>query len=84
VQDRTPDVVVMDIGLPGMSGHEVAREFRQMPLLRSAKLIALSGYGQARDKAESAAAGFDTHLVKPVDPDALVGAIEQSVSGHPA
>jgi len=64
-----PDVVLLDLGLPGMDGFEVARRIRQQhPTMR---LVALSGYGQARDRARSAAAGFDAHAVKPVDMDEL-------------
>ena len=64
-----PDVVLLDLGLPGMDGFEVARRIkRQHPSMR---LVALSGYGQARDRARSAAAGFDAHAVKPVDMDEL-------------
>ncbi|HET9205977.1 MAG TPA: response regulator [Burkholderiaceae bacterium] len=64
-----PDVVLLDLGLPGMDGFEVARRIkRQHPSMR---LVALSGYGQARDRERSAAAGFDAHAVKPVDMDEL-------------
>jgi PAS domain S-box-containing protein len=64
-----PDVVLLDLGLPGMDGFEVARRIRrQHPSIR---LVALSGYGQARDRERSAAAGFDAHAVKPVDMDEL-------------
>lgn len=71
-----PDVVVMDLGLPGKTGQQVAVEMRAMPALKHVPLIALSGYGQARDQQASVAAGFDQHLVKPVQPDALAAAIE--------
>ena len=64
-----PDVVLLDLGLPGMDGFEVARRIRQQH--PSMRLVALSGYGQARDRARSAAAGFDAHAVKPVDMDEL-------------
>jgi len=64
-----PDVAVIDIGLPGLSGYDVAREARLRGF--TGRLIALSGYGQARDIREARAAGFDAHLVKPVDLEAL-------------
>ncbi|WP_279608947.1 ATP-binding protein [Burkholderia gladioli] len=61
-----PDAVLLDIGLPGMDGHEVARRMRASPRLRRAQLIAVTGYGQASDRENSMSAGFDAHLVKPV------------------
>jgi len=61
-----PEVVFLDIGLPGMDGYEVARAFRADPGLAGATLIALTGYGNAADKARSKATGFDAHLTKPV------------------
>ncbi|XXX72494.1 PAS domain-containing protein [Sorangium sp. So ce134] len=61
-----PDVVLLDIGLPGMDGYEVARQLRRQPDLELALLVALSGYGQEEDRRRSQAAGFDHHLVKPV------------------
>jgi CheY-like chemotaxis protein len=66
-----PDLVLLDIGMPGMSGHEVARRLRAEPGLAGTTLIALTGYGSAEDRRESREAGFDGHLVKPVDFDAL-------------
>jgi signal transduction histidine kinase len=69
-----PQVVLLDIGLPGLDGYEVARRLKTAsPKLR---VIALSGYGQVEDRQRSAAAGFDAHLVKPVDLDALKRALE--------
>jgi signal transduction histidine kinase len=65
-----PDMVVIDLGLPGMDGYEVARQLRGC-LRAGVGLIALSGYGQASDRRKSVEAGFDTHLVKPVDPSHL-------------
>jgi CheY-like chemotaxis protein len=62
-----PEVVLLDIGLPGMDGYEVARRLRQDPLTRGALLVAVTGYGQESDRARSREAGFDHHLVKPVD-----------------
>ena len=73
---RAPDVVLMDLGLPGQSGFEVAAVFRKTPALRNAALIALSGYGQEADRARALASGFDEHLVKPVDPAVVSQTIE--------
>ncbi|HYH47584.1 MAG TPA: ATP-binding protein, partial [Thermoanaerobaculia bacterium] len=66
-----PEVVILDIGLPGMDGHEVARRLRRDPALGETVLIALSGYGTDEDRRQSQEAGIDTHLVKPVEPGAL-------------
>ncbi|HXG09974.1 MAG TPA: ATP-binding protein, partial [Gemmataceae bacterium] len=70
VQTEQPDVVLLDIGLPGMDGYEVARHLRQQ-LEHQPVLVALTGYGQDEDRRRSREAGFDYHLTKPVDPDAL-------------
>ena len=66
-----PDIVLMDIGLPEMDGYEVARRIRQLPGLRDVQLIAVTGYGQETDKQAAVAAGFQCHLIKPVDPEEL-------------
>ena len=66
-----PDVVFLDIGLPGMNGHEVARRLLANPATASAKLIALTGWGTADDIQKSAMSGFHAHLTKPVDPEAV-------------
>ena len=70
-----PDVVLLDIGLPGMDGLEVAAALRALPETSRAHLIAVSGYGQEKDRVRSIQAGFDLHLVKPVDPAKLLEAI---------
>lgn len=67
-----PDIVLLDIGLPGMSGYEVARRLKEMAAMSGVALVAITGYGQAEDVAHAKAVGFDHHLVKPVDPDALI------------
>jgi two-component system CheB/CheR fusion protein len=64
-------VVFLDIGLPGLSGHEVASRIRRDLGMESVYLIALSGYGTEEDRRKSFYAGFDSHLVKPLDPAAL-------------
>ncbi len=74
-----PDVVVLDIGLPGMSGYETAHWLRLQPDMDSVVLVALTGYGQDEDRRKSREAGFDHHLVKPVDPDALRALFEGGV-----
>ena len=66
-----PDVAVIDIGLPGMDGYDVAREIRSQPGGRDVRLIALTGYGFPEDRDRSRAAGFDRHLVKPAMPEDL-------------
>lgn len=66
-----PHVVLLDIGLPGQDGYQVAQRIRQLPGADALKLVAVSGYGQDNAKARSLQAGFDRHLVKPVDPDKL-------------
>jgi len=71
-----PEIVVLDIGMPGMDGHEVARRLRKDLGLKSSILVALSGYGQKSDRLLSREAGFDHHLVKPVDLTALEGLLK--------
>ena len=66
-----PDVVFLDIGLPGMNGYEVARQLQASPATASAKLIALTGWGTEEDIRKSKMAGFHAHLTKPVDPNAI-------------
>jgi PAS domain S-box-containing protein len=62
----TPNIALLDIGLPAMDGYELARRLRAEPQLRALRLVAVTGYGQARDRAMAERAGFDAHLVKPV------------------
>jgi signal transduction histidine kinase len=70
-----PDVVLLDIGLPEMDGYEVARRIRKIPDLERVRLVALTGYGQPEDRLRTESAGFDDHLVKPVEFPALSRAI---------
>jgi PAS domain S-box-containing protein len=78
-----PDVVLLDIGLPGMDGYEVARQLRALPQVRGAVLVAQTGWGQEEDRRKSREAGFDHHLVKPVDPAALREVLDRHVSPVP-
>ena len=70
-----PDVVLLDIGLPVMNGYELARKFRSTPELAGVRLVALTGYGKSEDQQRTKAAGFDDHLVKPVDAATLNAAL---------
>lgn len=74
-QTTRPEFVLLDIGLPGMDGYEVARRLRALEVDPRPVLVAMTGYGRAEDRRESKTAGFDYHLVKPVDPDALAALI---------
>jgi PAS domain S-box-containing protein len=65
--DYQPEIVLCDVGLPGLDGYAVARRLRQAPATVNARLIAITGYGQAEDRRHAAEAGFDEHLTKPVD-----------------
>ena len=71
-EEFKPDVVLLDIGLPGMNGFEVAHRLRTLPESREALLIALTGYGEAESRSRSAQAGFDFHMVKPADVNLLL------------
>jgi two-component system CheB/CheR fusion protein len=67
VQAEQPDVVLLDIGLPGIDGYQVAKRVRAQPALQRTVLVAMTGFGQDEDRRRSSEAGFDDHLVKPVD-----------------
>jgi len=72
-----PEVVFLDIGLPGINGYEAARRIRALPGGREIRLVALTGWGQQEDRRKSAEAGFDRHLVKPVEPGDLEQAMRE-------
>jgi signal transduction histidine kinase/ActR/RegA family two-component response regulator len=78
-----PDVLVCDLGLPGMDGYEVARTFRADPVLAGVFLVALSGYALPEDRRRSAAAGFVHHLAKPPDLDFLEGLLRDLPPSRP-
>ena len=71
-----PDVVLLDIGMPGMDGYEVARRLSALREGRRPRIIAVTGWGQESDRHQASEAGFDMHLVKPVDLDALLRALD--------
>jgi PAS domain S-box-containing protein len=78
-----PDVALLDIGMPDLDGYEVCRRMRQTPWGRDMMLIALTGWGQEGDRRRSLEAGFDHHLVKPVEIPALMRLLEQTGDGQP-
>jgi len=82
VQEHRPQVVLLDIGMPDLTGYEAARAIRQSDYGRSVYLIAMTGWGQVEDKAHSAQAGFDEHLTKPVDPDRIVELLRNWLRDH--
>ena len=71
LSQHRPDVVLLDIGLPGMDGYEVARQVRRLPGLAHTPLIAITGYGQEEDRQKARDAGFAHHMTKPVSLDEL-------------
>src|SRR5262249_23133689 len=79
-EEFQPEVVLLDIGLPRMDGNEVARRLRERPESAGMLLVALTGYGQDEDRRRSQEAGFNAHLLKPVDLAALQGLLEGSES----
>jgi CheY-like chemotaxis protein len=76
-----PDVAIIDIGLPGLDGYQIARRIRAHPNGRGMLLLALTGYGFPSDRLHSAEAGFDHHLVKPVDTDELTHLLSARAHG---
>ncbi len=77
-----PDVAILGIGLPGIDGYSLARSARRSA--RPPHLIALTGYGTANDRERALDAGFDEHLVKPVDPALLVGILARAMARRQA
>jgi CheY-like chemotaxis protein len=77
-RSHRPEFVLLDIGLPGMDGYQVARELRKEDYGKDAIIIAITGYGQEEDRRRSKEAGFDHHLVKPINPDALLTLLAQA------
>lgn len=74
-----PDVALLDIGLPVMDGYQLGSELRRRLGAQTPALVALTGYGQEKDRQRTAAAGFAAHLVKPIDPEHLLTLIEDLV-----
>jgi len=81
VQSCPPDIVLLDIGLKGMDGYEVARRVRALPRRKKMLLVALTGHGQEDDRQQALEAGFDSHVTKPVSLETLEEAF--SLLGRP-
>ncbi len=79
-----PEVALVDIGLPGIDGYEVARRLRANEQGKRMLLIALTGYGRPEDRRRSLDAGFDAHLVKPIDADELIALIARLAAARPS
>ncbi len=77
-----PECILLDIGLPGMDGYEVASRLRREECCKDALIVAISGYSQDEDRRRSKAAGFDHHLIKPLDHDALLALLSAGASGR--
>jgi CheY-like chemotaxis protein len=82
LDEVAPDVAILDVGLPGLDGFEVARRVRANPRHKDLCLIALTGYGQPSDRAIGKEAGFDAHLVKPVRVDQLLSLLSEMRGEH--
>jgi signal transduction histidine kinase/DNA-binding response OmpR family regulator len=82
VERLHPDAVLLDIGLPGLDGYQVAERMRRHPAHRRTLVVAVSGYGQEEDRARSMAAGFDYHVVKPIDPVVITGLLASLREGQ--
>ena len=78
---RRPEIVLLDIGLPGMDGYELAKRLRREGFDR-AFLAAITGYGEDEDRRRALEAGFDSHLVKPVEPEVLQALLTRVQSAH--
>lgn len=80
-EEFQPQFVLLDIGMPKLDGYETARRLREQPWARGTRLYALTGWGQEEDRERARRAGFDRHLVKPVDPDTLSQLLSQTLAG---
>ena len=79
-REQPPDVAILDIGMPGLNGYDLARALRSDRSTASIVLFAVSGWGQSSDKDQASRAGFDRHFVKPVSPEVLIGAVAEALA----
>jgi CheY-like chemotaxis protein len=83
VERYRPDVVLLDIGMPNLNGYEACRRIREQPWGRDLRIVALTGWGQEKDRERSKAAGFSSHLVKPVDRSDLLRLLAEPQTACP-
>jgi CheY-like chemotaxis protein len=82
LEQNQPDAAILDIGMPGLTGHEIVAAARAQPWGRHIVFIAVSGYGDPRTIEAARRAGFDHYLVKPIDPEVLYGIVRRIVPGR--
>lgn len=82
LSEHRPDFALLDIGMPGLTGYEIARAARARPELDAVKLVAITGWGQASDKARALEEGFDIHMTKPVDVDRLLALLQSEADSE--
>jgi signal transduction histidine kinase/CheY-like chemotaxis protein len=82
LKTELPDIAVIDVGLPGLDGYQIASSFRKEPASRNVMLVALTGYGTPEARERSRAAGFDHHLIKPIDPEVLRDLMVEKLPPH--
>ena len=83
-RELQPDVILLDLGLPGMNGYEVCRELRRNPMFADTLIIAQTGWGEERNREMAYFAGFNHHFVKPLQPDDLAGLLAKVPARKPA
>lgn len=79
-KQQNPDVIMLDIGLPGMNGYDICRELRKDPLFKDTMMIAQTGWGQEKDRQQARDAGFNHHLVKPVKMEQITELLKEYAS----
>jgi signal transduction histidine kinase/CheY-like chemotaxis protein len=84
LKTELPDIAVIDVGLPGLDGYQIASSFRKEPTSNQVMLVALTGYGTPEARERSRAAGFDHHLIKPIDPDVLRDLMVEKLPPRPS
>ena len=79
----SPEIILLDIGMPGMDGYETCRQMRKAQVVKRPFIVAITGWGQDGDKRRAAEAGFDAHLTKPADPEVLQRLLATTTAAEP-